>query len=123
MNAPTPDLVVFSRCDTAPEALEPAPEQVLSGRPAQSVRNHYSDAAGRFHAGEWTCEPGCWKVRYAEQEFCHLLEGEVELATEDGRRWRLRAGDAFVIPAGFAGTWETLTRCRKYYVILEPERG
>lgn len=32
----------------------------------------------------------------------------------------LVAGDQFVIPAGFRGTWETIETCRKIYVIFEP---
>ena len=32
----------------------------------------------------------------------------------------LKPGDQFVIPAGFVGQWETLTPCRKLYVIFEP---
>lgn len=31
----------------------------------------------------------------------------------------LKPGDQFVIPAGFVGEWETLTPCRKVYVIFE----
>jgi len=29
------------------------------------------------------------------------------------------AGDAFVIPAGFTGTWEVLDDCAKIYAIFE----
>ena len=36
------------------------------------------------------------------------------MATQD-----LRAGDRFVIPAGFRGTWEVLETCRKIYVTFE----
>lgn len=34
--------------------------------------------------------------------------------------WACEPGDQFVIPAGFVGEWETLTPCRKLYVIFEP---
>jgi uncharacterized cupin superfamily protein len=38
-----------------------------------------------------------------------------------GERWELKAGDAFIIPPGFSGTWETVEPVRKHYVILMPE--
>jgi uncharacterized cupin superfamily protein len=31
----------------------------------------------------------------------------------------IAAGDTFVIPAGFVGTWEVLEDCRKIYAIFE----
>lgn len=114
------DLIVFSRHPVDPEPLLPAAEKILAGNPRQQVRNHYSDASGRFHAGTWECEAGKWQVAYSEHEFCHLLEGEVILTDAAGRATRLAAGAAFVIPAGFRGTWETVRPCRKYYVIYEP---
>lgn len=117
---PCPSLVVFPLPEVVSEASEPPADRLLSGRPLQHTRNFYTDPEARLFAGEWSCEPGSWRVEYAEHEFCQLLEGEVLLRAADGRSWRLRAGDAFVIPAGFAGTWETLTRCRKHYVIFDP---
>jgi len=32
-----------------------------------------------------------------------------------------RTGDGFVIPPGFKGTWETVEKVRKHYVILLPK--
>jgi uncharacterized cupin superfamily protein len=31
----------------------------------------------------------------------------------------LRAGDAFVVPAGFDGIWEVAEPCKKWYSIFE----
>jgi uncharacterized protein len=31
-------------------------------------------------------------------------------------------GSAFLIPAGFKGSWETVETLRKYYAIFEPGR-
>ena len=49
-----------------------------------------------------------------------MLEGEAVIHDEQGGRLHLKPGDQFVIPAGFVGQWETLTPCRKLYVIFEP---
>ena len=37
----------------------------------------------------------------------------------EGNGKTVRAGDRFVIQAGFSGTWEVLEACRKVYVIFE----
>jgi hypothetical protein len=60
------------------------------------------------------------KVSYKEWEFCHIISGEVVLQRIGGKRRRFRKGDAFIIPAGFEGTWETVKKVRKHYVILLP---
>lgn len=41
------------------------------------------------------------------------------LRDAEGNAKTLRAGDRFVIPAGFSGTWEVLEPCRKIYVVFE----
>lgn len=103
----------------AVEASAVDPAKVIEGAPAQEVENHFSMPDGRFHAGYWSSTAGKWRVAYAESEFCQLLEGEVELVDAAGHAERFVAGEAFVIPAGFEGSWESLGRVRKLYVIYE----
>lgn len=113
------DLVLFSE-SVPPQPLYPAEDRLIAGAPKQLLWNHYSDPSAQFHAGIWQGEPGSWEVRYSEHEFCHLLEGKVQLSDQEGNSMILVAGDQFVIPAGFRGTWETIETCRKIYVIFEP---
>ena len=47
------------------------------------------------------------------------MQGVSVLRDDQGRAKTLRAGDRFVIPAGFKGTWEVLEACRKIYVVFE----
>jgi hypothetical protein len=56
-------------------------------------------------------------VVFDEQEFCQLLEGEILITADDGAVTRVRAGDAFVTPKGFTGTWEVLSPARKHFAI------
>ena len=49
-----------------------------------------------------------------------MLEGRVRLTDEHGVAVEYGPGDAFVVPAGFTGTWESLEPVRKRYVIYEP---
>ena len=93
--------------------------KVLAGTPRATVDNRYSDPTQQFHCGIWASSAGRWRVSYTEHEFCHLLEGRVRLVASDGTAAEFGPGDAFVVPAGFAGTWETLEPARKYYAIFE----
>jgi uncharacterized cupin superfamily protein len=115
----TPSIVDFRR-NMKGEESAPAPDRVLKGEPKTSVRNYFSDPSGQFCAGTWSSTVGKWKIDYTENEFCHLLEGRVVITSAaDGKRWQFNAGDAWVIPAGFSGTWETVEPARKRYAIFE----
>jgi uncharacterized cupin superfamily protein len=59
-------------------------------------------------------------VRYTEYEFCYLLTGQVAIESESGRCLVFGAGDAFVIPQGFAGIWDVRAPTEKLYVVFEP---
>lgn len=115
----TPTIVDFRR-NMKGEESAPAPDRVLKGEPKTSVRNYFGDPSGQFFAGTWSSTVGKWKIDYTENEFCHLLEGRVVITSAaDGKRWQFNAGDAWVIPAGFSGTWETVEPARKRYAIFE----
>jgi uncharacterized cupin superfamily protein len=48
-----------------------------------------------------------------------MTAGRVLITAEDGSANTFAAGDAFVVPAGFSGTWEVLEDCTKIYAIFE----
>lgn len=116
---PTPAIVSLS--DGSPEETRyrPDAEKVLAGDPEQSVRNHFASADGRFNVGVWEGAPGKWRVSFTENEFCHLLAGRVVVTSDEGEARTFSAGDAFVMPAGFTGTWEVLEAARKLYAVYE----
>ena len=76
--------------------------------------------SGSFFAGIWTSTKGKWPVDYREEEFVYLIRGKVRLTSADGTSRSYKAGDAFMIPSGFKGFWETLEPVRKYYAIWDP---
>jgi len=119
MNATTPRIIAFGNPIT-PQHSTPDAERILSGSPEQTVWNHYTDPSDQFSAGVWSSTTGKWRVRYTEHEFCHLAQGAVVVTSEEGERWEFWAGDSFVIPAGFTGTWEVVEDCRKLYAIFQP---
>jgi uncharacterized cupin superfamily protein len=96
------------------------PDKRLSGDGATATWNAFSDPSGRFHAGHWRHGPGAIAVSYAEDELCVILSGTVRLTGADGVAADFGPGDAFVIAAGFAGTWDSLTEVTKIYAILLP---
>jgi uncharacterized protein len=113
-------VVAFRAATPAAEHGSPAPDRVLRGHPVSLTRNHHTDTTGQFFSGEWEAEDGAWRVVYAphEEEFCVLLEGRITLTGVDGERVEFGAGDAFVIPGGYQGTWENHGRVRKLYAIM-----
>ena len=114
------DWILLDKHTVSPTPLMPAPERIRAGTPSQTAWNHYSDPSQQFHVGFWACEAGRWAVPYTEHEYCQMLEGEACIHDGQGGQLHLKPGDQFVIPAGFVGQWETLTPCRKLYVIFEP---
>lgn len=80
----------------------------------------YGDPTGAFKAGFWASEPGSSPVHYRKDEVCVLLSGVVRLTDERGNAETYRAGDTFLIPNGFKGTWETVEPTRKFYAIHAP---
>jgi len=101
------------------EAAPAASDRLVSGSPVSTVWNSFSDAAGKFHVGHWSSEPGVRAVHYDETELCLILTGRVRLAGADGAA-EFGPGDAFVIEGGFEGTWESIGPVTKLYAILEP---
>src|SRR5262249_11534350 len=78
----------------------------------------------RIRAGCWpraSGQPYKAEVNYTEDEFCYILEGKVRLPDSAGKVEEYKAGDAFVIPTGFKGVWETVEAVKKYYVIHTPK--
>jgi uncharacterized cupin superfamily protein len=111
-------IVILDRLQ-AGESANPAAENILAGMPQARVANQYVDASGQFFCGVWQSSAGRWRVRYTEHEFCVILEGKVLVHGEDGERHEFSAGHAFVVPAGFTGSWEVIGYCRKWYAIFE----
>lgn len=93
------------------------PTALIPGNEPTSAVEWYRDPTGAFSAGIWRGEPGRFDVTYTEDEFCQLLEGVVRLTDAHGTVETYRAGDSFVIPAGFIGVWETVETIRKFWVI------
>lgn len=102
-----------------PEVSEPPADRLLAGTPELEVRNFFADPSQQFFAGRWSATRGKWRVRYSENELCVMTSGRVLIESASGERSSFGPGDAFVVPAGFTGTWEVLEDCSKVYAIFE----
>ena len=114
----TPRIIPLS-ATVAAEVSIPAPDRLIDGSPEHRVSNYFTDASGQFFAGRWSSTRGKWRVRYTENELCVMMAGRVVLTADDGAVFSFGAGDAFVVPAGFSGTWEVVVDCTKIYAIFE----
>jgi uncharacterized cupin superfamily protein len=116
--ADLPKIVVLDRYQSG-ESANPLPEKILAGIPRTRVSNQYADSTQQFFCGLWSSTSGKWRVRYTEHELCVLIEGRVRIESAGGERNEFKAGDAFVVPAGFEGTWEVVEPCKKWYAVFE----
>ena len=101
------------------EESEPAADKLIAGKPITRVSNYFTDSTQQFFAGRWSATRGTWRVRYTENELCVMTAGRVIIKSDSGESNTFVSGDAFVVPAGFSGTWEVLEDCGKIYAIFD----
>ncbi|MDT1060841.1 cupin domain-containing protein [Paracoccus sp. CPCC 101403] len=108
--------------ENLPEAKvsKPMPERLIAGDPTFRTWAFDEGKEGRVKTGIWEATPGeTHSIKGEIYEFCHLLDGVVEL-TEEGRAPVIyRKGDSFVMKPGFRGVWKTIETVRKIYVVIE----
>lgn len=113
-----PEIVRISTLPIRPLDEPVEADKLVSGAPMTGFRPATEDETRGFHTGLWESEPGAWTVDYSEDELCVIVAGRVRLTPTDGAPQEFGPGDAFVIPRGFKGTWETVEQVRKVYAIL-----
>jgi uncharacterized cupin superfamily protein len=120
-----PKLTVFSRQSPAAAYDHPRPERLVEGNPLRTTHEHFAAPQGDLVAGIWACEPGAWRIAFAEgkDEFFCIIEGRIRITDSDGEATEFGPGEAGVIPAGFTGTFAVLEAVRKHYVVLERAAG
>lgn len=94
-------------------------EKLISGNPKQSLWLEYTDTTNQFFSGVWASEEGEWQVAFTEEEYCRIIDGVSVITAIDGESFTVKAGDEFVIPAGFKGTWKVVEPTRKRFVSYE----
>ena len=106
--------------DLQEAALESIPawpeEMVLSG-----TNQHWQKVLheGEFVVALYEAMPAVIDISepYPYDEYVRVLEGSVVLTSSQGERQSYEAGDAFLVPVGWTGTWEMPTRFRELIII------
>ena len=113
-------IVKFDQPATPPEIDFPREERREIGAPERRTWVLYESAPAGLVAGIWECEPGRWRIQMdpTEHEYMVVLAGRCRLHAADGTFTEAGPGEALVIPAGFAGSFEVLERLRKHFVIV-----
>ena len=99
-----------------PLALEADLSMPSSG---DTTSETFSSTDGGLSAGTWAHAGGVLHIQGDYDEVCVLLAGHVRLTSASGYTAEFKAGETFVIPKGFQGTWETVEPVRKHYVIFD----
>jgi uncharacterized protein len=113
-------ITFFQSNQVGPAYDHPRPDRLVSTHnPLRTTWEYYARAG--VSAGIWACEPGCWKIRFADNkdEFFCVIEGLVRLHDEAGVIVEIGPGQAAVIPAGFIGMFEVVVAVKKYFVVTE----
>ncbi len=112
-----PDVIALSLAPIDVLDIPIAPEKRIAGNPSTGLASAYENEAAGFYAGTWQSEVGAWRVAYDEDELCVILVGRVRLTEDGGEAREFGPGEAFVVPRGFRGVWETVEPVRKIYAI------
>ena len=104
---------------TKPEISKAAPDRLISGDPSFRTWAQDSSRGGSVRTGVWEATPGVTlSIKGETFEFCHILEGVVELTEEGKEPVTYRAGDSFVMKPGYRGVWRTIETVRKIFVVV-----
>ncbi|QTQ84465.1 cupin domain-containing protein [Agrobacterium tumefaciens] len=102
-----------------PKASKALPERLIAGDPSFKTWPLDEARDGTVHTGIWEATPGeSRSIKGETFEFCHILEGVIEITPEGGAPLRYTAGDSFVMKPGFVGVWKTIETGRKIYVTV-----
>lgn len=116
-------VTVNTRPETAPVETKAAPDRLISGDPSYltwALDACREDATnGPVRTGVWQATAGeTISIKGTTFEFCHILEGHIEIEEDGHAPVTYRAGDSFIMKPGFKGIWRTIETVRKIYVIV-----
>lgn len=69
--------------------------------------------------GTWACNKGAVEIQgHPVDEACFITRGSVTLADSEGRSETFGAGEGFLLPRGFRGTWSQSDNFVKLFVAI-----
>ena len=100
----------------APIGEVPDGSSVIAGSPRFRSWS-LDEARSGLSSGIWEATPGKWRFENSHWEYCRILSGTSIVTEDGGEPHMVKAGDSFILRAGFRGTWEVIETTRKDYVI------
>ena len=116
----TPDIVALHLAAMKKEALDSIPpfpeDELLSGEQENWTKVIYQ---GEVVVALYESTPARIAVNkpFPYDEFVYVLEGELILTHIDGKKQTFKAGDSFLVPKGFLGTWDMTKHFREMVVV------
>jgi len=80
-------------------------EWVISGHPQARVKLLAQADDAEVRAALWDCTAGTFKWHFGADEVVHILEGEVQVSSENGATRTLKPGDVAYFSAGMSSVW------------------
>lgn len=118
MSQTLPAMAILAAADQQLGSHLPKPTSLTSGQTEASV-TAWQSLNGGTRTGIWEATPGLFpSVRDGIREVCFVLSGRATITNNDGDTIEVGAGDLFVMPPGWAGTWEIHETLRKVFVIV-----
>jgi uncharacterized cupin superfamily protein len=110
-------LTKFANCST--NAIQKdISDLVISGAPIHTSWPHFIGNNETFRSGVWQSTAGVFRGPMNNQiEFCHIIEGEARIVTEDNQEFTVKAGDGFVMDNGLQPVWHVENFVKKHFVI------
>lgn len=97
----------------------PKPTALTPGLHESSI-TAWSGSEGRVRVGLWEVECGSFRAtRVDHHEIFFVLAGRATLEPDGGPAAEVAAGDLYVTPCGWSGTWTVTEPLRKLYVITD----
>ena len=98
---------------------KPDPDRLIAGDPEFLTWALDASRGGEVQTGIWQATPGeTVSIKGERFEFCHILDGVIELTEEGQEPVTYRKGDSFVMKPGYRGVWKTIETVRKIYVTV-----
>jgi uncharacterized cupin superfamily protein len=111
-----PDAPAFVASHLEAVVMSPAPihpDWIVSGNPVARAGPHSASVDGTATTAVWDCTAGQFNWTYGWEETVIILEGQVQVTSQDGTVRLLKAGDIAFFAAGTTAFWEIETHVRK----------
>ena len=89
-----------------------------TGAPMQTSGRTMWSGEGNCEAGVWECTAGPSYWILEQNEFVHILSGNMTVTPDGGESFLAGPGVTFLVPVGWKGTWEINETIRKLYVLF-----